>query len=49
MHDFNKFWIISTGFRNTSNINIHENPFGGSRVAAYGQTDGQTDTHNDIK
>jgi hypothetical protein len=37
--DFNETWIFSTDFRKIPNINLHENPFSGSRIVPCGQTD----------
>ena len=43
LSDFNETWTFWTDFRKTLNIKFHENPFSGSRVVAYGQTDGRRD------
>jgi hypothetical protein len=32
-----------------SNVKFHENPFSGGRVVPCGQTDGQTDRHDEAK
>jgi hypothetical protein len=36
-------------FNKFSNVKFNENPFSGSRVVPFGQTDGQTDKHNEAK
>ena len=38
---FNESWIFSRVFRENSNIEFHENPFGGNRVVPCGQKGGQ--------
>jgi len=42
--DFNKTETFSRDFRKNSNIILHENPSGGSRVVPCGRTD----RHNDV-
>jgi len=40
LSDFNETWISSTDFeRRHSNIKLHENPYSGSWVVPFGQTD----------
>jgi len=42
-----KFQISLKGFEKSSNIKFHENPFKGSRVVSYKQTEKQTDRETD--
>jgi hypothetical protein len=43
LSDFNETWIYKEIFEKYSSIKFHENPTSGSRVVAYGRTDGRTD------
>jgi hypothetical protein len=45
--DFNETWSCSTHFRKISKLKFHENPSSGSRIISCGQTDRQTNRHDE--